>query len=343
MKRFIVTGGSGFIGYHLAEYLSRQSENEITVIDNHTRGIADDMFNRLIERQNVVFINEDMTKKEFYNKLSGYYDGIYHWAALNGTKNFYDRPYEVMRINILTLMNMLEWCNSQNCGAFLFSSSSETYAGTFNCFLSEHTEFVPTKEDIPLTVDDIFNPRWSYGGSKITGELLVSNYCHTNNISFKIIRYHNVYGIRMGYDHVLPEFFKRIYNKVDPFPIFGGEETRAFCAVEDAVKATESVMLSARCNGEIIHIGNSNQEIKIIDLLKMVLNIADFHPVIDIKSAPQGCVMRRCPNTDKLFNLTGFKAKIKLEEALPKMLKWYVDIYQKLEKDDKGNVINNGK
>ena len=127
----------------------------------------------------------------------------------------------------------------------------------------------------------------------------------------------------MGYDHVLPEFFKRVCNKVNPFPIYGGQETRAFCAVEDAVKATEAVMLSEKCNGEIIHIGNSSREIKIIDLLKLVFDITNFYPVIDERPAPKGCVMRRCPNTEKLFELTGFKAQITLEESLPQMYEWY--------------------
>ena len=163
MKRFIVTGGSGFIGYHFAKYLSSQSDIEVTIIDNHLRGASDEMFNDLIKCSNVVFINEDMTKKDFYKNLSGHYDGIYHLAALNGTKNFYNRPYEVMRVNILTLMNILEWCKPDNCDSFLFSSSSETYAGTFNSFISEHPEFIPSKEDIPLTVDNVMNPRWSYG------------------------------------------------------------------------------------------------------------------------------------------------------------------------------------
>ncbi|MBQ7629328.1 MAG: NAD-dependent epimerase/dehydratase family protein, partial [Selenomonadaceae bacterium] len=155
-------------------------------------------------------------------------------------------------------------------------------------------------------------------------ELLTINYCRTFKIPFKIVRYHNVYGVRMGYDHVLPEFFKRVYEKVNPFPIYGGEETRAFCSVEDAVKATELVMLGEKCDGEIIHIGNSSQEIKIINLLKLVLEIANYHPKIEVKPAPAGCVMRRCPNTDKLFKLTGFKAEKTLEKTLPKMFNWYV-------------------
>ena len=322
MRRIIVTGGGGFIGFHLADYLSQQADTQITIIDNLSRGKADEMFAELTTRENVIFLNEDMTQKNFYAKLSGHYDEIYHLAAINGTRNFYERPYDVLRVNLLALMNILEWCNAENCGAFLFSSSSEAYAGTVNRF-SDAAPFVPSREDIPLTIDNVMNPRWSYGGSKLAGELLTINYCRTRDVPFRIIRYHNVYGVRMGFEHVLPEFFKRVHDKVNPFPIFGGQETRAFCAVEDAVRATEAVMLSEKCNGEIIHIGNSTQEIKIIDLLALVFNVANFHPAVEIREAPTGSVIRRCPDTRKLFELTGFKATIPLEKALPKMYSWY--------------------
>lgn len=335
MRRIIVTGGSGFIGYHLANHLSDKENTEVTVIDNHARGIPDDMFNSLIQKKNVVFINADMTDKDFYNSLVGKYDEVYHLAAINGTKNFYERPYDVLKANIISLMNMLEWCTSENCGSFLFSSSSETYAGTFNSFLNEHPEFIPTKEDIPLAIDNVLNPRWSYGGSKIIGEIITSNYCRVHNINFKIIRYHNIYGVRMGFDHVLPEFFKRIYKQEDPFKIFGGEETRAFCSVSDGVKATEAVMLSEKCSGEIVHIGNSTQEVKIIDLLRLVLDISGFDPHIEIHPAPAGCVMRRCPNTDKLKSLTGFEAKEALEDVLPEMYRWYMERYSQMDKEGK--------
>lgn len=324
MRRAIITGGSGFIGYHLAKSLSAKNDMEVTVIDNHARGIPDEMFRELISQSNVIYINADMTKTDFYSALHGKYDEIYHLAAINGTRNFYERPYEVLQANILTLMNMLQWCTPDNCGSFLFSSSSETYAGTCNCFLEEHPEFIPTREDIPLAIDNVLNPRWSYGGSKIIGEILTANYCRTRGIPFKIIRYHNIYGIRMGYDHVLPEFFKRIYYRENPFKIYGGQETRAFCAVEDGVRATEAVMRSEKCNGGIIHIGSSAQEIKIIDLLQMVLDIAGFHPEVEVCPAPGGCVMRRCPDTSKLQALTGFQASIPLEDALPAMFAWYM-------------------
>lgn len=330
MKRVIVTGGSGFIGYHLADYLSENADTEVTVIDNFVRGVSDGMFLGLTRKPNVIFIQADMAKKEFYTQLSGKYDGIYHLAAINGTKNFYERPYEVLRSNILTLMNMLEWCNPENCGGFLYSSSSEAYAGTVNNFLCVHPEYIPTKEDIPLMVDDIFNPRWSYGGSKLIGEIIAANYGRVNQLPVKIIRYHNIYGPRMGFDHVLPEFIKRIYLKISPFPVYGGNETRAFCNVKDGIRATEAVMLSQKCNGQIVHIGKSDEEIKISDLLKKLFVISGWETEIDVHDAPNGCVTRRCPDTGKLYKLTGYKSEITLDEGLPEMFKWYMEKYKSM-------------
>ena len=102
--------------------------------------------------------------------------------------------------------------------------------------------------------------------------------------------------------------------------------------VEDAVRATEAVMLSEKCAGEIVHIGNSSQEMKIIDLLKLVLKIAGYNPEIKILPAPEGCVMRRCPDTRKLYELAGFKAEITPQEALPEMYRRYEERYKEREK-----------
>ena len=91
-------------------------------------------------------------------------------------------------------------------------------------------------------------------------------------------------------------------------------------------------MLSDKCDGEIVHIGNSGQEVKIIDLLKLCLNIADYNPEINIMPAPEGSVARRCPDTEKLYRLTGFRAGATLDEALPEMYRWYDSTYKEREK-----------
>ena len=261
-KNILVTGGAGFVAFYLAKFLADNTTDKVTVIDNLSRGRHDAEFSEFLTKPNVRFIEADMTNTIFYSQLDNHYDEIYHLAAINGTKYFYEKPQEVLRVNILSLMNLLEWSTPENTGKLVFTSSSEAYAGTVKCF-GEYKNFMPSKEDIPLTIDDVFNARFSYGGSKLIGELLTVNYLRTKKVPFSIIRYHNIYAGRMGFEHVLPEFCKRIANKENPFKIFGGTETRAFCYVDDAVEATVAVMRSEKCNTEVIHVGNSKEEITI--------------------------------------------------------------------------------
>ena len=173
-KNILVTGGAGFIGYHLVKRLV-DGNNNITIIDNFTRNRIDDEFDSLTKIENVKLLNEDLTTKSFYTKLDEKYDYIFHLAAINGTKYFYEKPYEVLRVNVLSLMNILEWINGDNCGKFLYSSSSEAYSGTIIEYGNNH-RYIPTSENIPLCINDVFNERFSYGGSKLIGELLTINY-----------------------------------------------------------------------------------------------------------------------------------------------------------------------
>jgi nucleoside-diphosphate-sugar epimerase len=330
MNKVLVTGGAGFIGFHLVRYL-RKLDYEITVIDDFSRGQHDDEFAVFTKQNDIKLINADMRKKDFFKELDNYYDEIYHLAAINGTKNFYNYPEKVLEVNILSLMNILDWINVRNCGKFVFTSSSEAYAGTITEYGNIY-DYVPTKETIPLTINNVFNPRFSYGGSKLIGELLTVNFLNAKQVKYSIVRYHNIYGERMGFDHVIPEFCKRIYNQENPFSIFGGNDTRAFCYVLDGVKATVAVMETNETDKQIIHVGNSNEEIKIIDMAKLLLKIANYNVGITIKDAPEGSVKRRCPDTEKLKSLTGFFSQVNLEHGLALTYKWYMQKLQNINK-----------
>lgn len=325
MKNVLVTGGAGFIGFHLAKHLY-ECGYEITIIDNLSRGRADRDFNDFLENPNVSFISEDMTKKDFISKLDDKYDEIYHLAALNGTKYFYTKPEKVLKVNIMSLMNIIEWINKDNCGKFLFTSSSEAYSGTITEF-GDVKNYIPTDEKVPLTVNNVFNPRFSYGGSKLIGELLTINMLNAKKVDYTIARYHNIYGPRMGFEHVIPEFCERIYNKTDPFPIYGGYETRTFCFVSDGVKATKLVMDSEKTNGEIVNIGADENELKIIDVAKALFDIANFNTKLDIQDAPPGSVKRRCPDINKLKLLTNYKPEVSFEEGLYYTYDWYMKAF----------------
>ncbi len=323
-KRALITGGAGFIGYHLARHLADNSYN-VTLLDNFARSEADEELDNLLKEYNVTFIKGDITKSETFNSIDKEFDYIYHFTAINGTENFYKIPDKVLKVGVFGIMNILDWFVKQNKGKLMFASSSEAYAGTLK--LVGDTFPIPTPEEVPLVIDDPKNVRWSYGAGKIVGEVAVHSYAKAYNLkNFVIIRYHNIYGSRMGFDHVLPQFIGRIVKKENPFKIFGGQETRTFCHVDDAVRATRLVMESEKSNGQTVHIGRSDGEIKIIDLAKQLFEAINVspHPQIDIQPAPAGSVLRRCPDTSKLQAL-GFIPKISLQEGLRQTYEWYKD------------------
>ncbi len=321
-KKMLVTGGSGFIGHHLSKKLAKE-KNEVTIVDNLFRGKMDVEIQELIGMENVKYVEADLTDSKSFEKLDSNYDYVYHLAAINGTKYFYEIPDKVLRTNILSTINVLDWFIKTTCKKILFSSSSETYAGTMRKFGLP----IPTPEEVPLCIEDIQNPRWSYGGSKIIGELLFISYAKKHNFDMSIIRYHNIYGPRMGSEHVIPNFLNRIYDKTNPFPIYGNA-TRAFCYVDDAIEATTLVMENENCNGELLHIGNDLEEINMEDLAKTMFKVLDYNAKIDIKPAPEGSVDRRCPNINKLKKLTGYKPNINIEEGIKLTHKYYYKIFK---------------
>ncbi len=318
MKNALITGGAGFIGLQLASHLAEQGQ-QVTIGDNFSRGRKDSDFEKVLENKNVSFVKLDITDKNSFSSL-GNYNYIYHLAAINGTENFYRIPDKVIKVGVLGTLNVLDWIVSTKQGKLLFSSSSETYAGTLKLLGSKFP--IPTPEDVALSIDDPSNVRWSYGASKILNEVSIHSYSHLHGIDFSIIRYHNIYGPRMGTEHVIPQFVERIVKKENPFRVFGGKETRTFCFVEDAVRATQLVMESEKTPAQTIHIGRSDGEIRIIDLAKKLFRIAKVNPKIKIEKAPKGSVARRCPDVSKLKKL-GFKPAVSLEEGLKKTFNWY--------------------
>lgn len=318
MKKTLITGGAGTIGYFLGKKLASEGQN-VFLADNLSRGKLDKEMEELLKLLNVKFIELDVTVPKQFNQLEKDFDYVYHLAAINGTKNFYEMPQEVLKVGTLGTINILEWFKNLKKGKILFTSSNEAYASIINLMKGP----LPTPETVALGIDDVTNPRWSYGGSKIIGELLFINYAKHYQFPMSIVRYHNSYGPRMGNDHVIPEFLKRIIKKEEPFKIFGADNTRSFCYIDDTIRATQLIMESDKTNGEIIHIGNNKEEISILDLAKKMFDLFDFHPKLEIHEAPKGSVLRRLPDLTKIKNLIGFEAEISLDEGLKRTMEWY--------------------
>ena len=264
----------------------------------------------------------DLTTPDFVTQLDkDGYDQIYHLAAINGTENFYKIPHKVLKVGIMSTIHLLDWFVQSGRGRFLFTSSSEVYAGALKLLGDRFP--VPTPEDVPLVVDDPTNTRWSYGASKILSEVAIHSYARGLGMSnWTIVRYHNIYGPRMGFEHVIPQFIERAVKRENPFRIFGGQETRTFCYIDDAVAATQLIMEHPQAAGQTIHIGRSDGEIKMLDLAGIVCGFVGHRPQMDVQLAPNGAVMRRCPDITKLKQL-GYAPKVSLEDGARRTYDWY--------------------
>lgn len=324
-KKVLITGGAGFIGLHLAR-LHLEHGDDITLIDNFFRGKHDPDLNAVLQEKNVRLIECDLTTPEGWAKIKGNFDYVYHLAAINGTDLFYKIPHEVLRVNLLTAIYGLEWFKDNNAKAkILFTSSNEAYAGGLEAF---NQLPIPTPEDVPLVVSDVKNPRWTYAGTKLIGEQLFIHYAKSFGLRTVIVRPHNFYGPRAGFNHVIPQFIERIVKKVDPFPIYGADDTRSFCYIRDAVEAMQLVMASDKTDGEIYHIGTTEETV-IRDLAEKLFKVSGWHPKkIEIHKSPKGSVKRRLADVSRIKKAVGWVAQINLEDGLSQTYEWYKDKFK---------------
>lgn len=319
MGNILITGGAGFIGYFLAEKLSSDSKDVVTIADNLIRGRIDEDLEKVLERDNVDFIEGDLTDPRFVDSLGDDFDHIYHLAAVIGVKNVMKDPDRVLYVNALSTLNIFEAARGmKQLKRILFSSTSEIYAGTLRHFGIE----IPTPESVPLTVDDITSERTTYALSKMFGESVCFSYGKKYDIPFTVVRYHNVYGPRMGFAHVIPEMFIKVLSS-DEVDVPSPGHTRAFCYIEDAVEYTVRACLSPSTEGEILHIGNSDEEIRVNDLVLTVARVLGkeirINPLPDTPGSPE----RRCPDIGKIKKLTGYSPRYSLAEGIEKTYAWY--------------------
>ena len=322
MKKILILGGTGFIGYHLTKYLSLNKNSKITIADNQFRGKIDSEINQLLNNKNISIINSDFTKASSFNKLDDDYDHVYMLASVVGVNNTLEIPDKIIKINTLLIINTLEWIRKSKVKKVLFTSTSENYAGTIEKFNYK----IPTNEDVPLCIDDISHPRFTYAVTKILGESAFLNYSSVYNFDCVVIRYHNVYGPRMGFKHVIPHLVERYLNKENPFLIYGHDQTRSFCYVDDAVIGTVQAMESSKSSGNIFHLGTED-EVSIEKLVKIVGSFYNFDGNYKNAKTFPGSTRRRCPDISKSKKIINYTPKVSLVDGLEKTINWYNNFF----------------
>jgi dTDP-glucose 4,6-dehydratase/UDP-glucose 4-epimerase len=314
--RYLVTGGTGFIGATLVRRLLEQG-HAVRVLDNNSRGATRRLGKAAGE---VEMVEADIRDADRVRAAAHGIDSVLHLAYVNGTEFFYNQPELVMDVGVRGMLSVLDACRAENVRELVLASSSEVY---------QTPPRVPTAEDVPLSIPDVMNPRYSYGGGKLACELMAVNYGRTGFDRVMIFRPHNVYGPDMGWEHVLPQFILRAADAIAahpsgpvPFPIQGdGSQTRAFTHVDDFVEGVLT-MLARGSHLGLYHIGNP-EEVTIRALAGRLLRLMGREANIIAGEEPAGATPRRCPDIGKLRAL-GYAPKVGLEAGLPPMIEWYL-------------------
>ena len=328
MKKVLVLGGGGFIGRSITSFLVDRNDCYVTAADTK----KDSSWKNLKKSsKNFDYIVADFTDIKSFDLFKHSYDEIYHLAAIVGVNKTLENPEQVIRINTLLTMNMLDWISKNPIKKIVFSSTSETYAGTTDLFDVE----VPTSEDVPLCISDIKHPRWTYAISKMHGESAFLHSSKAEKYECAIVRYHNIIGPNMGFNHAIAHIVERFFNKEkSPFKIYGHDQTRAFCYIDDAVIGTVKAM-ELNTNGEVFHIGN-DQEITIESLTCYIGKLMGYEDKYEPAMKYPGSVARRCPNITKARSVLNYEPRINWEKAVELTVDWYKEFYSKGNKPKMG-------
>jgi UDP-glucose 4-epimerase len=317
VDKILITGGAGFIGGFLVQALA-QRDATVHLVDNLGRGRHDRFLGALLVGGRVELLTRDLTQPEALADLDDGYSHIFHLAAILGVQNVLEQPYRTLRDNVLLLETVLTFARrQQKLKRVVFASTSEVYAGSLELLAMP----IPTVEDTPLALTGLDQPRTSYMLSKIYGEAMVRH----AGVPFTIIRPHNVYGPRMGMSHVIPQLLEKAYRarEGDSLEVSSLDHRRTFCFIDDAVEMISRAARMPECEGQVLNIGSQGPEIAIGDLAQVIVRVVGKRLTIQAQPATPGSPRRRCPDMTRTTRLTGYQARVPLEEGVRRTWEWY--------------------
>jgi UDP-glucose 4-epimerase len=307
--KYLITGGAGFIGSHLAEKLIARGD-QVNVFDNLSTGSAKNLSGI---RNRVEFEQGDIQDKAVIDKLIADSDYVVHLAAALGVFNIVNKPLESLKTNLQGSEIVLEAADKYK-KPVLIASTSEVYG---------KNDKVPLNEEDDRIIGHPLKSRWSYSEAKAVDESLAYFYYLENKLPVRIVRFFNTVGPRQvgNYGMVVPRFISAAL-KNQPLQVYGdGDQIRCFCHVDDAVRALLLVMDSDKAVGNVFNIGN-NQQISILELAKKVIEITGSKSEIVklpySEAYPEGFedIQRRVPDISKIKNALGWTPQIGLDQII---------------------------
>jgi UDP-glucose 4-epimerase len=311
---YLITGGAGFIGSHLAERLLAEG-HRVVLLDNLSTGSMDNI-RHLKGSDRLEYHLDGIENRQLLAELVDDADVIVHFAAAVGVKLIVESPVRTIETNVNGTQLVLE-AASKKKKLVLLASTSEVYG--------KNTQ-VPFHEDADLVLGPTTKGRWSYAASKALDEFLALSYWKEKKQPVIVARFFNTVGPRQTgrYGMVLPSFVKRALDNA-PIEVYGdGKQSRCFCDVHDTVEALLRLIPLERAVGEVVNIGNT-EEVTIENLAKLVKQRTGSSSPITFVPYDQAYepgfedMPRRVPCIDKLHRLTGFRPQTGLVDIIDRV------------------------
>jgi UDP-glucose 4-epimerase len=311
---YLITGGAGFIGSHLAEALLENGHRVLVVDDLSTGRIRN--VEHLKENGRFEYVLDTVMNRQLMAELVDRSDYVYHLAAAVGVRLIVESPVRTIETNVRGTEVVLEIANKKQKPVFI-ASTSEVYGKSAK---------VPFSEEDDLVMGATTRGRWSYACSKALDEFLAIAYFHEKGLPIVVGRLFNTVGPRQTgrYGMVVPTFVKQALSG-DPITVYGdGTQTRCFGYVGDVVWALQRLLVDGRAHGQIFNIG-SQDEIAIADLARLVkarlesVSEIVFIPYDDAYERGFEDMPRRVPDIRKIRAFLGFEPRTKLPEIIDRV------------------------
>ncbi|RMD89552.1 MAG: SDR family oxidoreductase [Calditrichaeota bacterium] len=305
MPRTLVTGGAGFLGSHICEFLLKKG-HEVIAMDNLLTGTVANIEH--LQCEQFKFIKHNVTE---YIYCAGKIDYVLHFASPASPKDYLELPIQTLKVGALGTHKALGLALEKKA-TFLLASTSEVYGDP-----QQH----PQKESYWGHVNPV-GPRGVYDEAKRFAEAMTMAYHRYHNLDTKIVRIFNTYGPRMRPNdgRAIPTFIPQALRN-EPITVFGdGSQTRSFCYVDDLVEGIYQLLLSDY--HEPVNIGNP-YEMTIKELAETIIKVTGSKSEIIYKPLPVDDPKVRQPNIELAKRILGWEPKTNLEEGLKKTVAWF--------------------